>query len=166
MIENRAATLAAFIKPFRERTRSAVKANGKTLHVSSGMAEAGYDITLASPVTLYAGYSVLGVTAEHVAMPANMSARVIGKSTWARLGVHLNVTEIDPGFVGHVTLELSYMPRWRGWWAHANRALFWPARLTIPAGTGIGCLQFVYTSEPARYDGKYQNQPAKPVDAK
>lgn len=161
MIENRPDTLAQFISPFVMKTRTKVRVDGQMLDVSHGMSEAGYDIRLAEATRLYAGCSVLGCTLERVEMPDNMTARVIGKSTWARLGIHLNVTEIDPGFIGYVTLELSYMPRHTGW-----LPLWRKMTLSLPGGVGIGCLQFVYVSQPVRYSGKYQDQPAKPIDAR
>ena len=172
MIENRAAVLEQFLAPFQHvKAHVQVVANGRPLAVSWGMAEAGYDCTLAETVKLYGGYSVLGATRETIAMPTNMVAKVIGKSTWARLGVHLNVTEIDPGFGQgrkggcHITIELSYMPRWRGVLHHWRHAIY-PATLTIPAKAGIGCLQFVYLSSPASYSGKYADQGPQPVEAR
>lgn len=170
MIENRREVLSRFIAPFVAQKRSCAVVipcgwvGVRKIKVSSGMVESGYDITLGEDVVLYQGHAVLGVSAEHVNMPSNMAARLIGKSTWARLGVHLNVTEIDPGFRGWVTLEITYMPLWEGWLRHLA-GIVWPRRLRIPAGTGIGCLQFVYTSTPAEYRGKYDQQPARPVEA-
>ena len=51
----------------------------------------------------------LASTHESVNLPANLVARVDGKSSIARLGllVHVSAGLVDPGFDGSVTLELS-----------------------------------------------------------
>lgn len=56
---------------------------------------------------LLSGFA-LAVTVEKVKMPSHMIARVEGKSSLARLGLFIHVTAgfIDPGFEGHITLEL------------------------------------------------------------
>lgn len=50
---------------------------------------------------------VLGRTVEYFKIPRNILAICIGKSTYARLGLVVNVTPLEPGWEGHVTLELS-----------------------------------------------------------
>lgn len=97
-------------------------------------------------------------------MPRGMAAALGGKSTWARLGVSLNTTMIDGGFNGHITIEITYNPLWRGWWSYI-KSVFWPRTLTIPAGTGIGTLIFMRTHGSAAYDGKYQHQADGPQGA-
>lgn len=49
----------------------------------------------------------LGVVAEHITMPANCLGICIGKSTYARLGIQLNMTPVEPGWSGHLTLEMG-----------------------------------------------------------
>lgn len=51
---------------------------------------------------------ILGSTLETVEIPANLTAKVEGKSSWARRGlvVHLTAGFIDPGFKGNITLEI------------------------------------------------------------
>ena len=58
---------------------------------------------------LHPGEFVLGSTYERVALPADLAARVDGKSSLGRLGllIHSTAGFIDPGFDGHITLELS-----------------------------------------------------------
>ncbi len=58
---------------------------------------------------LHPGEFVLGSTAETVAVDATLAARLEGKSSLGRLGlvVHSTAGFIDPGFSGHITLELS-----------------------------------------------------------
>lgn len=52
---------------------------------------------------------MLGSTLEAVTLPDDLAARVEGKSSLGRLGLltHATAGFVDPGFSGHVTLELS-----------------------------------------------------------
>ena len=61
------------------------------------------------PFVLHPGEFVLGATYERVSLPADIAARLEGKSSLGRLGLltHSTAGFIDPGFTGHVTLELS-----------------------------------------------------------
>ena len=58
---------------------------------------------------LHPGEFVLGSTFEQVRLPDDLAARLEGKSSLGRLGLltHSTAGFIDPGFEGHVTLELS-----------------------------------------------------------
>jgi dCTP deaminase len=58
---------------------------------------------------LHPGEFVLGSTLEEVGIPADLAARLEGKSSLGRLGLmtHSTAGFLDPGFRGHVTLELS-----------------------------------------------------------
>ncbi|MFX0538619.1 dCTP deaminase [Ornithinimicrobium sp. Y1847] len=58
---------------------------------------------------LHPGEFVLGSTLEQVSLPDDVAARVEGKSSLGRLGLltHATAGFVDPGFTGHVTLELS-----------------------------------------------------------
>lgn len=58
---------------------------------------------------LMPGQFVLSHTKESVRLPTNVVARVEGKSSLARLGlvVHATAGFIDPGFEGHITLEMT-----------------------------------------------------------
>ncbi len=58
---------------------------------------------------LHPGEFVLGSTLEAVTLPDDLAARVEGKSSLGRLGLltHATAGFVDPGFSGHVTLELS-----------------------------------------------------------
>lgn len=50
---------------------------------------------------------VLGTTIEYIRLPANMTAFVEGRSSIGRLGLFIqNAGWVDPGFEGHITLEL------------------------------------------------------------
>lgn len=61
------------------------------------------------PFVLHPGEFVLGATYESVSLPDDIAARLEGKSSLGRLGLltHSTAGFIDPGFTGHVTLELS-----------------------------------------------------------
>ena len=61
------------------------------------------------PFILHPGEFVLGSTYEMVTLPDDVAARLEGKSSLGRLGLltHSTAGFIDPGFSGHVTLELS-----------------------------------------------------------
>lgn len=63
------------------------------------------------PFILHPGEFVLGATFEQVTLPADVAARLEGKSSLGRLGLltHSTAGFVDPGFSGHVTLELSNM---------------------------------------------------------
>ncbi len=58
---------------------------------------------------LHPGEFVLGSTAERIGVPDDMVARIDGKSSLGRLGliIHSTAGFIDPGFDGHITLELT-----------------------------------------------------------
>jgi len=87
---------------------------------------------------------------EEFQMPPNMVGVVHDKSTWARQGLSVFNTVIEPGWNGFLTLELVY---------HGRDGLH------IPAGAGIAQVIFHRTVEYAAYDGKYQNQADQPVEA-
>src|SRR5260221_2565883 len=88
------------------------------------------------PFILHPGEFVLGSTLERVRLPDNLVARLEGKSSLGRLGllIHSTAGFIDPGWDGHVTLELSTV---------ANLPI------TIYHGVKIGQLSFAQLSEPA-----------------
>lgn len=58
---------------------------------------------------LHPGEFVLGSTLEFVTVPDDLAARLEGKSSLGRLGLltHSTAGFVDPGFNGHITLELS-----------------------------------------------------------
>ena len=62
---------------------------------------------------LQPGAFALGTTHERVRVPADLVARVEGRSSIGRLavGVHATAGVIDPGFEGQITLELSNLGR-------------------------------------------------------
>ncbi|QNQ91150.1 dCTP deaminase [Corynebacterium poyangense] len=58
---------------------------------------------------LHPGEFVLAATLEHFTLPPHLAGRLEGKSSLGRLGLltHSTAGFIDPGFSGHITLELS-----------------------------------------------------------
>ena len=69
------------------------------------------DVAPDQPFILHPGEFVLGSTYEKVSLADDVAARLEGKSSLGRLGLltHSTAGFIDPGFSGHVTLELSNM---------------------------------------------------------
>ncbi|NUN11818.1 dCTP deaminase [Candidatus Micrarchaeota archaeon] len=61
------------------------------------------------PFIIHPGEFTLGSTVERVKIPLDLVARLEGKSSLGRLGiiVHATAGYIDPGFEGHITLELN-----------------------------------------------------------
>jgi dCTP deaminase len=61
-----------------------------------------------APAELNPGEFALGTTQERVALPDDLTAQVLGRSSLGRLGVSVHQTAgfIDPGFDGQITLEL------------------------------------------------------------
>lgn len=119
--------------------------------VSFGMGEAGYDIRIKQAVTLHPFSRFrLASAIEQFDMPEDLVAIVHDKSSWARRGLSVFNTVIEPGWKGYLTLELVYH-RW------------WP--LHIPAGSGIAQVVFHHLATSAQYRGKYQNQADRPVSA-
>ncbi|MDO5633782.1 MAG: dCTP deaminase [Micrococcus sp.] len=101
---------------------------------------------------LHPGEFVLGSTYEQVTLPEDIAARLEGKSSLGRLGLltHSTAGFIDPGFTGHVTLELSNMA--------TLPIKLWP-------GMKVGQLCFFRLSSPAEhpygsgpYGNRYQGQ--------
>jgi dCTP deaminase len=121
--------------------------------VSYGLSEAGYDVRIKQEVRLNPQNKfVLASTIERFEMPNHLVGVVHDKSTWARQGLSVFNTVIEPTWEGFLTLELVY---------HGN------GELLIPAGAGIAQVLFYSLLHEASYgDGKYQNQPDEPVGAK
>jgi dCTP deaminase len=67
------------------------------------------EVSSEDPFVLHPGEFVLASTYELVTLPDDVAARLEGKSSLGRLGLltHSTAGFIDPGFSGHVTLELS-----------------------------------------------------------
>ena len=104
------------------------------------------------PFILHPGEFVLASTYEVITLPDDVAGRLEGKSSLGRLGLltHSTAGFIDPGFSGHVTLELSNVA--------TLPIKLWP-------GMKIGQLCFFRLSSPAEhpygstsYGSRYQGQ--------
>jgi len=58
-------------------------------------------------IILYPGTMILAESFERFRMPGNVFATVEGKSSYARLGLLVNVTPLEPGWEGVLTMALS-----------------------------------------------------------
>ncbi len=98
----------------------------------------------------------LARTVEYMRIPSDVLVICVGKSTYARCGIVVNVTPLEPEWEGNITLEFSNTTNL-------------PAK--IYAGEGVAQLLFFQSDEPCevtykRRKGKYQGQtevtPPKP----
>ncbi len=90
----------------------------------------------------------LARTIEYFRMPKDTLAICLGKSTYARCGIIVNVTPFEPGFEGHITIEISNTT---------------PLPAKIYANEGIAQVLFFQGDEPCEVTysdrkGKYQKQ--------
>lgn len=139
---------------------------------SCGLGEAGYDICIAEKIKFQRapdgrriwgridadggcyhglGNFCLASASDKFQMPDDLVGIVHDKSTWARQGLSVFNTVIEPGWHGFLTLELVY---------HGD------GELIIPAGAGIAQVVFHQTAFRTEYSGKYQNQEAGPQKAR
>lgn len=156
------------LAPIKNMVGTKQKSNG----VSWGLSEAGYDIRIKQDVIFKPavntvatkwmnngkqfgvwdyGRFTLASAIEEFDMPDCLVGIVHDKSTWARKGLSVFNTVIEPGWKGFLTLELVY---------HGN------TELIIPAGSGIAQVIFHRTSNKVKYEGRYQNQSDEPTPAK
>ena len=110
--------------------------------------EEGTERITADSLILQPGQFALAKSVEYVRMPRDVIGVCVGKSTYARIGLIINVTPIEPEWEGHITLELS------------NTA---PRPILVYAREGIGQLLFLESSELCQTSyadrkGKYQSQ--------
>lgn len=136
------------MEPFYGRTRH----NGMTF----GCGPAGYDVRVEfdaegrkKEVVLQKGQFILASTIEKFRMPKDVVGIVHDKSTWARLGLAVQNTVIEPGWCGWLTLELTN---------HGDD------HLIIQRGDPIAQIIFHRVdAETNGYEGKYQDQKRGPV---
>jgi dCTP deaminase len=96
----------------------------------------------------------LGVSIERLAIPDNVEILFIGKSTYARCGIIVNMTPGENGWVGNLTIEISNST---------------PVDAKIYANEGIcQALFFVGDAPQIIYESsrKYQDQPEQVILAK
>ena len=90
----------------------------------------------------------LAETVEYLEIPRDVLCVCVGKSTYARCGIIVNVTPLEPEWRGRVTIEISNTT---------------PLPAKIYAGEGIAQILFLKAQEPCRTSyadkkGKYQDQ--------
>lgn len=133
------------VRPFHERTQA--------FGLSFGVSPAGYDIRIDQDLFLEADGFMLASSMEHFSMPDHILGIVHDKSTWARKGLTVQNTVIEPGWRGFLTLELTN---------HSKEL--------IQLCRGMPIAQIIFhtldhgTDDP--YNGKYQDQPRGPQEAK
>jgi|SRR5215831_18493217 dCTP deaminase len=138
------------IDPFVERTMSP---GGN----SFGLGPASYDVRLDQRLVLPPHGFTLASTLERFSMPADLAGVVRGKSTWARDGISVFNTLLDPGWSGFLTLEIVN---------HLQDEII------IAAGEPIAQIEFemldLPTEQPYGFNdtGKYQNQERGPQPAR
>ena len=158
------------IKPFEDRQ---VRKGG----ISFGLSSYGYDIRIADEFKIFTNINTtivdpkafdprsfvdyqgevalippnsfaLGRSVEYFKIPRNVLTICVGKSTYARCGIIVNVTPLEPEWEGHVTLEFSNTT---------------PLPAKIYANEGIAQVLFFESDEAcetsyADRQGKYQGQ--------
>ena len=112
---------------------------------SYGLSACGYDVRIREGFVLHAGEFRLASTVERFTMPDNVCGVVHDKSTWARLGIAVQNTVIEPGWCGWLTMELTN---------HSSEDV------SIYKGVGIAQVLFYFLDQPTNipYRGKYQDQ--------
>lgn len=90
----------------------------------------------------------LGRSVEYLTIPRNVLAICLGKSTYARCGIIVNVTPLEPEWAGHITLEFSNTT---------------PLPAKVYANEGVAQLLFLESDESCEVSyndrkGKYQGQ--------
>lgn len=124
---------------------------------SGGLGPCGYDVTLAQDVLLnpaqLAGSFQLASTQEQFWMPDDVVGTVHDKSSWARRGLAVQNTVIEPGWRGFLTLELTN---------HSH------GMVRLYKGTPIAQVIFHRLDRPTAlpYAGKYQDQASGPQEAR
>lgn len=148
--------------PFTER--------GTQNGMSYGLSVAGYDVRIdvdalrpgwdsctmdgcIHQAALKPGEFLLVSTLEHFAMPDDVMGIVHDKSTWARKGLAVQNTVIEPGWCGHLTLELT------------NHG---PSPILFEHGDPVAQIILHRVDQPVEkiYSGKYQFQPRGPQPSK
>jgi dCTP deaminase len=170
----RMAETQGMIEPFEPHQ---IKYNGKDRLVSYGTSSYGYDVRCSNEFRIFTNINsaivdpkafdsesfvnleadvciippnsfVLARTVEYFRIPRNVLTICLGKSTYARCGIIVNVTPLEPEWEGHVTLEFSNTT---------------PLPAKIYANEGVAQVIFIEADEVCETsykdrDGKYQGQ--------
>jgi len=124
-------TLDRYFRVFRNHTMRVIDVKEDQEELTELVEIEGDDVFILHP-----GEFVLGSTAERVALPDDLVARLEGKSSLGRLGllIHSTAGFVDAGWDGHLTLELSNV---------ANLPI------TLYPGMKIGQISFLQMTTPA-----------------
>lgn len=148
----------SLVEPFSERVGVAVpdpryEDPAAKLTLSYGLSSCGYDIRLDAGVMLSPREFRLASSLERFCMPDHVMGVVHDKSSWARRGLAVQNTVIEPGWRGYLTLELTNHGR---------------DMLIIGDGWPIAQVVFHMLVEPTEqpYAGKYQDQERGPQGAR
>ncbi|MEE8156895.1 MAG: dCTP deaminase [Gammaproteobacteria bacterium] len=170
----RMAQEAAMIEPFEA---GQIRCNGPDRVVSFGTSSYGYDVRCSEEFKIFTNINsavvdpkdfdensfvdvkgdvciippnsfALARTVEYFRIPRNVLTLCVGKSTYARCGIIVNVTPLEPEWEGHVTLEFSNTT---------------PLPAKISANEGVAQMLFFESDEVCNEsykdrDGKYQGQ--------
>lgn len=113
------------------------------------------DFTVGQGKEVYvpAGGYLLGVSVERLKLPKNICGLCVGKSTYARAGLMINTTPLEPEWEGHITIEIANLES-----------------VPVKIYPGEGIMQVIFhsskTSPRVTYEdkkGKYQGQTSKPI---
>jgi dCTP deaminase len=134
------------LTPFVERS---VSSGGR----SFGLSSASYDVRIDQDVVVSPHGFVLASTIERFNMHVDLAGTVRDKSSWARLGLAVQNTHLDPGWCGFLTVELSN---------HSD------TEIRIARGEPVAQLVFELLDRPTElpYRGKYYNQERGPQPAR
>jgi dCTP deaminase len=111
--------------------------------------DSGNFVDLKAPICIIPPNSfALARTVEYFRIPRNVLTICLGKSTYARCGIIVNVTPLEPEWEGHVTLEFSNTT---------------PLPARIYANEGVAQMLFLESDEVCETSykdrgGKYQGQ--------
>lgn len=157
------------ISPFQERSHH------ENTGTSYGVSVAGYDVCLDQDVVVIPGLTSLASTREYFKMPNNVIGVVHDKSTWARRGLFVQNTVIEPGWEGYLTLELTFSPvlseeQQALLVSRAGSYVDLPSPMSacsLEDGSPIAQVVFHYVDQMTKGygDGKYQNQKRGPQRA-
>lgn len=168
------AATQGLISPFEP---AQIKRNGKDRLVSYGTSSYGYDVRCSDRFKIFTNINsavvdpknfdensfvdfqgdvciippnsfALASTIERFKIPRNVLTVCLGKSTYARCGIIVNVTPLEPEWEGHVTLEFSNTT---------------PLPARIYANEGVAQVIFLESDEECEVSykdkgGKYQGQ--------
>jgi dCTP deaminase len=134
------------LTPFVERS---VSPGGR----SFGLSSASYDVRIDQDVVVPPHGFMLASTVERFNMPNDLIGTVRDKSSWARLGLAVQNTLLDPGWRRYLTIELSN---------HSD------VEIRIVRGEPIAQIVFELLDQPTEqpYSGKYQDQERGPQPAR